>query len=136
MPTSTPVPVGTVAGDLCIERIGTCDKCRQKDFSFPRHASSRSGGANRAFLLEENDAAHVRATQSGNPFDLFMMTASDVELAHFRETLVHEGNPALPRMLDGLLGSKASRRVLLASAGHRNLETSTSRKIRILTFFI
>jgi hypothetical protein len=97
---------------------------------------SPAASAEGRHLLEENDAAHVRATQSGNPFDLFMMTASDVELAHFRETLVHEGNPALPRMLDGLLGSKASRRVLPASAGHRNLETSTSRKIRILTFFI
>lgn len=57
-------------------------------------------------LLEENDAARAKAAQSGNPFDLFMLSASDAELAHFRETLAHEGNPALPKMLDSLLESR------------------------------
>ena len=57
-------------------------------------------------LIEENDPAHQRAMKSGNPFDLFMMSASDAELAHFRDTLAHEGNPALPRLLDPLIESR------------------------------
>jgi hypothetical protein len=67
---------------------------------------SPAAAAEGRHLLEENDAAHVQAAKTGNPFDLFMMSASDAELAHFRDTLVHEGNPGLPKMLDGILESR------------------------------
>ena len=58
---------------------------------------SPAAAAEGRHLLEENDAAHAQAAKSGNPFDLFMLSASDAELTHFRETLAHEGNPALPK---------------------------------------
>jgi erythromycin esterase-like protein len=67
---------------------------------------SPAAAAEGRHLLEENDAAQVQAAKTGNPFDLFMMSASDAELAHFRDTLVHEGNPGLPKMLDGILSGK------------------------------
>jgi hypothetical protein len=70
-----------------------------------QHLSTHAAEESRK-LLAENDAARAKAAQSGNPGQLFMMSASDEELTHFRDTLAHEGNPALPRVLDGLIESR------------------------------
>lgn len=67
---------------------------------------SEAAAAEGRHLLEENDRAHHRAEASGDPFELFMLSAQQPELAHFRQTLSHEGNPALPRTLDGLIESR------------------------------
>jgi hypothetical protein len=62
-----------------------------------------------------------------------MMTASDVELAHFRETLVHEGNPALPRMLDGL---RQSREIYRKYQDGRGFESNRQRALLMKSNFI
>ncbi|HLV86555.1 MAG TPA: hypothetical protein VKV39_06220 [Candidatus Sulfotelmatobacter sp.] len=95
---------------------------------------SPTAAAEARHLIEENDAAHAQAAKSGNPFELFMMSAPDAELAHFRETLVHEGNPAFPKMLDGLL---ESREIYKKYQDGRGFESNRQRALmmkRIFTF--
>jgi hypothetical protein len=70
-----------------------------------RHLSPEAEKEGRR-LLAENDEAQAKAVTSGNPGELLMLSASDAELAHFRETLSHEGNPGLTAMLDSLIESR------------------------------
>ncbi len=70
-----------------------------------QHLSPEASAEGRR-LLEENDAAHTRAATSGNPFELFMLSAQEEELSRFRDTLAKEGNPGASRLLNGLLESR------------------------------
>ncbi len=57
-------------------------------------------------LLEENDAAHAKAASSGNPAELFMLSATDAGLAHLRQTITREENSAATALLDALIESR------------------------------
>jgi len=84
-------------------------------------------------LIAENDGDRARAAQTGNPFDLFMVSAPGQELAHFRETLAHDGNPGLARMLDSLL---QSREIYQKYQDGRGYESNRQRALLMKSNFI
>jgi erythromycin esterase-like protein len=57
-------------------------------------------------LLHENDEAQAKAAKSGNPSELFMMSAPQDELNAFRETLQREGNAPAQELWASLLESR------------------------------
>ena len=57
-------------------------------------------------LLQKNDDARTKAAKSGNPGELFMLGASDEELARFKELLGHEGNATSQGLLAALIESR------------------------------
>jgi hypothetical protein len=59
-----------------------------------------------ATLLQETTQAHATAAKSGNPGDLFMMTAKQEELHHLRDLLKKQGKPEAQKLFDALLVSR------------------------------
>jgi hypothetical protein len=57
-------------------------------------------------LLEENREARAAAAKSGNPGDLFMMTAKDEELDHVRDLLKRQAKPEAQKLFEALLLSR------------------------------
>lgn len=57
-------------------------------------------------LLKENSEARAAAAKSGNPGDLFMMTAKQEELDHLRDLLKKQGKPRAQKLFDALLLSR------------------------------
>jgi len=57
-------------------------------------------------LLKKNDEANAAAEKSGNPTELFMMSASDEELNDLRDALRKEGNTTSQALFDSLLESR------------------------------
>jgi hypothetical protein len=57
-------------------------------------------------LLQEAAEARAAAAQSGNPGDLFMMTAKQEELDHVRDLLKKQGKPEAQKLFDALLVSR------------------------------
>lgn len=57
-------------------------------------------------LLAKNEEARASAGKSGNPGELFMMSASDSELAGLRELLKKEGDAAAQALLAELMESR------------------------------
>ena len=57
-------------------------------------------------LLKENSEARAAAAKSGNPGDLFMMTAKQEELDHLRDLLKKQGQPRAQKLFDALLLSR------------------------------
>jgi len=57
-------------------------------------------------ILKKNDEAYAAAEKSGNPTELFMMSASDDELNGLRDVLRNEGNTTSQALFDSLLESR------------------------------
>jgi hypothetical protein len=57
-------------------------------------------------LLKETGEARAAAVKSGNPGDLFLMTAKEEELRHVREVLKKQGRPEAQKLFDALLVSR------------------------------
>jgi len=57
-------------------------------------------------LLKETDEARAAAVKSGNPGDLFMMTAKQEELDHVRDLLKKQGKPEAQKLFDAFLVSR------------------------------
>jgi hypothetical protein len=57
-------------------------------------------------LLKEATEARLSAAKSGNPGDLFMMTAKQEELDHLRDLLKKQGKPEAQRLFDAFLVSR------------------------------
>jgi len=57
-------------------------------------------------LLKEATEARLAAAKTGNPGDLFMMTAKQEELDHLRELLKKQGKPEAQRLFDAFLVSR------------------------------
>ena len=57
-------------------------------------------------LLKETYDAHGAAAKSGNPGDLFMMTAKQEELDHVRDLLKKQGKPEAQRLFEAFLVSR------------------------------
>jgi hypothetical protein len=57
-------------------------------------------------LRDKNDEAYAAAAKSGNPAELFMLSASDDELNGLRDRLREEGNPTSQALFDSLLESR------------------------------
>jgi hypothetical protein len=57
-------------------------------------------------LLQENDSKYAAANKSGNPGDLFMMSAADDELNHLKALLAKEGTPQAQALLSSLIESR------------------------------
>jgi hypothetical protein len=57
-------------------------------------------------LLREAAEARVAAAKSGNPGDLFMMTAEQEELDHVRDLLKKQGKPEAQKLFDAFLVSR------------------------------
>jgi hypothetical protein len=57
-------------------------------------------------LLKENSEARAAAAKSGNPGDLFMMTAKDEELDHVRDLLKRQAKPEAQKLFEALLLSR------------------------------
>jgi hypothetical protein len=57
-------------------------------------------------LLQETSEARAAAAKSGNPGDLFMMTAKQEELDHVRDLLKKQGKPEAQKLFDAFLLSR------------------------------
>jgi hypothetical protein len=57
-------------------------------------------------LLKETNQARASAAESGNPGDLFMMTAKQEELDHVRDLLKKQGKPEAQKLFDAFLVSR------------------------------
>jgi hypothetical protein len=57
-------------------------------------------------LLKETNEARASAVKSGNPGDLFMMTAKQAELDHVRDLLKKQGKPEAQKLFDAFLVSR------------------------------
>src|SRR6202795_1514066 len=57
-------------------------------------------------LLKETGEARAAAVESGNPGDLFMMTAKQEELDHLRDLLKKQGKPEAQKLFDAFLVSR------------------------------
>ena len=57
-------------------------------------------------LMATNEEARTKAAQSGNPGELFMMSATDAELAGLRELLKKEGDATAQALLAELMESR------------------------------
>jgi hypothetical protein len=57
-------------------------------------------------LMKENDEARAAAAKSGNPGDLFMMTAKQEELDHLRDLLKKQGKAEAQKLFDAFLVSR------------------------------
>jgi len=57
-------------------------------------------------LLKETSEARATAVTSGNPGDLFMMTAKQEDLGHLRDLLKKQGKPEAQQLFDALLVSR------------------------------
>lgn len=57
-------------------------------------------------LLKETNEARASAVKSGNPGDLFMMTAKQAELNHVRDLLKKQGKPEAQKLFDAFLVSR------------------------------
>jgi hypothetical protein len=57
-------------------------------------------------LLKETNEARLAATKSGNPGDLFMMTANQEELDRVRDLLKRQGKPEARKLFDAFLVSR------------------------------
>jgi hypothetical protein len=57
-------------------------------------------------LLKETSEARAAAGRSGNPGDLFMMTAKQEELDHLRDLLKKQGKPEAQKLFDAFLESR------------------------------
>ena len=57
-------------------------------------------------LLDENTTKYAAAAKSGNPGELFMMSASDTELNHLKDLLAKEGSARSQALLASLIESR------------------------------
>ena len=57
-------------------------------------------------LLKKNEEAHAAAAKSGNPGDVFMLSAKQEDLNHVRDLLKKQGKPEAQKLFEALLVSR------------------------------
>lgn len=84
-------------------------------------------------LLQKNDDARATAAKSGNPGELFMLTASDDELAGFKDLLAREGNATSQDLLAALI---ESRQIYQNNMSGNGFDSNRQRALLMKTTFI
>lgn len=84
-------------------------------------------------LLQKNDEAYAAAAKSGNPGELFMLSASDDELNGLRDALRKEGNPTSQALFDSLL---ESRQIYQKNMNGQNAESNRQRALLMKHNFV
>jgi hypothetical protein len=84
-------------------------------------------------LLQKNDEAYGPASKSGNPGELFMMSASDDELNRLRDALRDEGNTTSQALFDSLL---ESRQIYKKNMDGHNAESNRQRALLMKHNFV
>jgi hypothetical protein len=83
-------------------------------------------------LLQENADKYAVAAKSGNPGDLFMMSATDTELNHLKELLAKEANPQSQALVASLI---ASREIYQKNMSNNGFESNRQRALLMKSTF-
>jgi len=84
-------------------------------------------------LLQKNDEAYAKASKSGSPDELFMMSASDDELNGLHDALRNEGNTTSQALFDSLL---ESRQIYKKNMGGQTAESNRQRALLMKHNFV
>ena len=68
-------------------------------------------------LLQKNDGAYAKASKSGNPGDVYMMSASDDDLNKLNDLLKTQGNAAAQSLMAALIESRQIYQKNMSGAG-------------------